>query len=191
MRRKQIAQYICLFVILLIVSVTPGWSRAESVNYELTIAQETVTIAGIANEGMTINGGIPGPTLRFREGDTARIHVHNRMPVATSIHWHGILVPPNMDGVPYISFPPIQPDRTFTYEFPIRQSGTYWYHSHSNLQEQRGVYGSIVIESQHSQQHVDSDHVVLLSDWTTEDPHKVLRTLKRGSEWYAIEKGSS
>ena len=89
MKRKQIAQYIWLSVILLIMGATPGWGRAETVSYELSIAQETVTIAGVTTEGMTINGGIPGPTLRFREGDTARIHVHNRMSVATSIHWPG------------------------------------------------------------------------------------------------------
>ena len=118
---------------LFLMSMTPGWLWAETVNYDLTIAQEKITIAGATADGMTINGGIPGPTLRFKEGDTARIHVHNRMSVPTSIHWHGVLVPPNMDGVPNISFPPIQPDTTFTYEFPIRQSGTYWYHSHSNL----------------------------------------------------------
>ena len=181
MKRKQKTQHIWLPIILLFMSTLPGWGWAEIVSYELTIAQGKITIAGTTAEGMTINGSIPGPTLRFKEGDTARIHVHNRMSVPTSIHWHGLLVPPDMDGVPFISFPPIQPGTTFTYEFPIRQNGTYWYHSHSNLQEQRGVYGSIVIEDQHSQQHVDSDHVVLLSDWTTENPHKVLRTLKRGA----------
>ena len=178
-------------VILLSAGVAPGSVWAETASVELTIAKEKVTIGGATAEGMTINGGIPGPTLRFKEGDTARIHVHNRMPVPTSIHWHGLLVPPNMDGVPFISFPPIQPGTTFTYEFPIRQSGTYWYHSHSNLQEQSGVYGSIVIEPRQEDQRVENDHVVLLSDWTVENPHSVLRTLKRGSEWYAIEKGSS
>jgi FtsP/CotA-like multicopper oxidase with cupredoxin domain len=178
-------------VMFFLMSVMPGWLWAETVNYDLTIAQEKITIAGATAEGMTINGGIPGPTLRFKEGDTARIHVHNRMSVPTSIHWHGVLVPPNMDGVPNISFPPIQPDTTFTYEFPIRQSGTYWYHSHSNLQEQSGLYGSIVIEPQHQHRRVAGDHVILLSDWTVENPHGVLRTLKRGSEWYAIEKGSA
>lgn len=173
--------------------VMPGWGWAETVTYELTIAQEKVAIAGASAEGMTINGQIPGPTLKFKEGDTARILVHNRMTEPTSIHWHGLLVPPNMDGVPYVSFPPIQPGSTFTYEFPIRQSGTYWYHSHSNLQEQSGVYGAIVIQPRHQNvnQDVDGDHVILLSDWTTEDPHSVLRTLKRGNEWYTIEKGSS
>jgi FtsP/CotA-like multicopper oxidase with cupredoxin domain len=174
------------------MSGIPDWGWAATVTYELTIAQEKVTVADATAVGMTINGSIPGPTLRFEEGDTARILVHNRMTVPTSIHWHGLLVPPHMDGVPYVSFPPIQPGATFTYEFPIRQSGTYWYHSHSNLQEQSGVYGAIVIEPrhQHMNRNVEGDHVILFSDWTTEDPHKVLRSLKRGSEWYAIEKGS-
>jgi FtsP/CotA-like multicopper oxidase with cupredoxin domain len=95
-----------------------------------------------------------------------------------------------MDGVPYISFPPIQPNTTFTYEFPIRQSGTYWYHSHTSLQEQSGVYGSIVIVPEKSSIKTERDYVLLLSDWTDEDPHAVNRTLKRGSEWYAIQKGS-
>jgi FtsP/CotA-like multicopper oxidase with cupredoxin domain len=191
MRRKNRIPYKWLLVMLFLVSVLSNKGWAETVNYELTIAQEKVTIEGISADGMTINSSIPGPTLRFKEGDTARIHVHNLMKVPTSIHWHGLLVPPNMDGVPYISFPPIEPGTTFTYEFPIRQSGTYWYHSHSSLQEQRGVYGAIVIEPRHSYPKAESDHVVLLSDWTTEDPHAVLRSLKRGSEWYAIEKGSS
>jgi FtsP/CotA-like multicopper oxidase with cupredoxin domain len=113
------------------------------------------------------------------------------MDVETSIHWHGLLVPPDMDGVPNISFPPIKAGATFTYEFPIRQKGTYWYHSHTSLQEQRGVYGSIVIKSPNEPSVSDSDHVILLSDWTDEDPHDVLRTLKRGSEWYSLQKGSS
>ncbi|MDX2447581.1 MAG: multicopper oxidase domain-containing protein [Desulfobacterales bacterium] len=188
---KHKQQHVLLPVFFIILIGMPGWGWAEIVDYELTIAQEMVSIADATAEGMTINGGIPGPTLRFKEGDTARIQVHNGMTVATSIHWHGLLVPPGMDGVPYISFPPIQPGATFTYEFPIRQSGTYWYHSHSNLQEQRGVYGAIVIEPKHSRHKVDNEHVILFSDWTREDPHKILRTLKRGSEWYAIEKGSS
>jgi CopA family copper-resistance protein len=179
--------FIALFVIL------PGVTEAvaATVEYYLEIAHSPINLTGKNVQAMTINGGIPGPTLRFQEGDTARIHVHNRMKVDTSIHWHGILVPPGMDGVPYISFPPIKPGTTFTYELPIRQSGTYWYHSHTSLQEQRGVYGSIVIETPRMRFHVDRDYVILLSDWIDEDPHQVLRTLKRGSEWYALEKGSS
>ncbi len=176
------------FVLLFLLSV--GVVQAATVEYDLTIAQEKVTVTETTAFGMTINGGIPGPTLRFAEGDTARIHVHNKMDVDTSIHWHGILVPPDMDGVPYVSFPPIQPGTTFTYQFPIRQSGTYWYHSHTSLQDQSGVYGSIVIEPRQKRLHAERDYVVVLSDWTDENPHEVLRTLKRGSQWYAIEKGS-
>lgn len=174
-----------LFSMLLVI---PAY--AAVVEYDLTIAQEEVNFTGKTIPGMTINGGIPGPTIRFIEGDTARIRVHNRMTVPTSIHWHGLLVPPEMDGVPFLTFPPIAPGSTFTYEFPIRHSGTFWYHSHSELQEQSGVYGSIVIEPHERRYHPDRDYVVLLSDWTDEDPHDVLRTLKRGSEWYSIEKGS-
>jgi CopA family copper-resistance protein len=173
-----------------VLFLAPIQAEAATVEYELTIAQQEVNITGKPARGMTINGGIPGPTLHFKEGDIARINVHNKMSVETSIHWHGVLVPPDMDGVPYISFPPIEPDTTFTYEFPIRQSGTYWYHSHTSLQEQSGVYGAIVIERRQNGPKPDRDYVVLLSDWTDEDPHEVIRTLKRGSEWYAIQKGS-
>ena len=165
-------------------------TQAATIEYNLDIAHEEVNITGKSARGMTINGAIPGPTLRFKEGDFARIHVHNNMSVETSIHWHGVLVPPDMDGVPNLSFPPIEPGTTFSYEFPIRQSGTYWYHSHTSLQEQSGVYGSIVIEPLQNGPKPDHDYVILLSDWTDENPHEVNRTLKRGSEWYALEKGS-
>ncbi len=191
MQGKQKTRHMLLSVFLFILIGIPGWGWAGIVDYELAIAQEIVSIAGATAEGMTLNGGIPGPTLRFKEGDTARIHVQNRMSVPSSIHWHGLLVPPEMDGVPLVSFPPIEPGATFVYEFPIRQSGTYWYHSHTNTQEQSGVYGSIVIEPLRKRLQVDRDYVVLFSDWTDEDPHEVLRTLRSGSEWYAIEKGSS
>ncbi|HSH13173.1 MAG TPA: multicopper oxidase domain-containing protein, partial [Desulfurivibrionaceae bacterium] len=164
---------------------------AATVEYDLEIAGRQVAINGKSAEGMTINGNIPGPTLYFREGDLARIRVHNAMEIATSVHWHGLLVPPAMDGVPFVTQPPIAPGATFTYEFPIRQSGTYWYHSHSGLQEQRGLYGAIVIAPVEEKIAADRDRVVLLSDWTTDSPEYVLKTLKRGSEWYALEKGSA
>jgi len=162
-------------------------ARGATVEYSLTISRQAVTLDGVTADAMTVNGGIPGPVLTFNEGDHARIHVRNEMSVPTSIHWHGILLPPGMDGVPNISFPAIAPGTTFTYEFDIRQKGTYWYHSHSALQEQRGVYGAIVIHPRQQQHRYES--VVLFSDWTHEDPHAVLRTLKRGSEWYAVAKG--
>lgn len=180
----------CLFPLLFYALLAPSSALPALREYHLTVAREQVVIQAKQTLGMTINGRIPGPTLRFNKGDLARIHVTNHMDVPTSIHWHGVLVPPGMDGVPFVTQPPIAPGATFTYEFPIRQTGTYWYHSHSELQEQSGVYGSIVIADEASAPRVDRDEVVLLSDWTTDDPHEVLRTLKRGSEWFALEKGA-
>jgi len=182
--------FILVFLFPALLLLLPG-AEAAVVEYDLVIDRQPVNMTESAASGMTINGSIPGPTLRFAEGDLARIRVRNNMEEDTSIHWHGVLVPPGMDGVPYLSFPPIRPGAAFVYEFPIRQHGTYWYHSHSSLQEQSGVYGSIVIEPKHQRLHADRDHVILVSDWTDENPHSVLRTLKRGSEWYALEKGGS
>ncbi|MBZ0113425.1 MAG: multicopper oxidase domain-containing protein [Thermoanaerobaculia bacterium] len=166
-------------------------SASTTVEYEITVAATEVDFTGVPVMAMTLNGGIPGPTLRFTEGDIARIQVHNEMNVATSIHWHGILVPNAMDGVPNLTFPPIAPHSTFIYEFPIRQSGTYWYHSHTGLQEQRGVYGPIVISPRGGEPDPsDRDEVVMLSDWTNTDPHKIQRTLRRGSEWFSLLRGT-
>ena len=167
--------------------------RAEVVEYELTIAETEFAPAGVKRTALSINGGIPGPTLRFKEGDVAKIKVHNRLKnEETSIHWHGLLVPNAEDGVPYLTTPPIKPGTTHTFEFPLTHSGTYWYHSHTGLQEQRGVYGSIVITPKDGEQvRVDHDHVVVLSDWTNERPSEVMRTLMRGSEYYAIKKGNA
>lgn len=168
-----------------------GTLRAVTVEYDLTIAQQAMDFTGHTVEAMTVNGQLPGPTLRFTEGDHAVIRVHNRMDVETSIHWHGLLLPNAMDGVPHVTYPPIASGETFTYEFDLRQSGTYWYHSHTMLQEQRGLYGSIVIAPKEAGEFDGlRDHVVVLSDWTDEDANSVLHTLKRGSEWYAIQKGS-
>lgn len=188
MSRMRATAIASLIIILLL---THHVLHAASVTYDLTIDQRQVSFTGKSVQSMTINGGIPGPTLQFKEGDLARIHVHNNMNVSTSIHWHGVLVPPGMDGVPYLSFPPIEPGTTFTYEFPLRQSGTYWYHSHTGMQQQSGIYGAIVIEPLRNGPKPDHDYVVVLSDWTDENPHEVSRTLKRGSEWYALKKGSA
>lgn len=159
--------------------------------YTLTIEQQTVNITGKEVMGMTVNGSIPGPTLEFTEGEQAVIHVINKMDVETSIHWHGILLPNFQDGVPYLTTPPIKPGTTFTYNFPINHSGTYWYHSHTMLQEQSGVFGSIVIQPKEKTLDYDKELVLMLSDWTNEKPKDVMRTLKRGSEWYGIKKGTS
>jgi CopA family copper-resistance protein len=159
--------------------------------YTLTIEKQAVNFTGKEVMGMTVNGSIPGPTLEFTEGEQAVIHVINKMDVETSVHWHGILLPNFQDGVPYLTTPPIRPGTTFTYEFPINQSGTYWYHSHTMLQEQSGVFGSIVIQPKEKSLDYDKELVLMLSDWTNEKPKDVMRTLKRGSEWYGIKKGTS
>lgn len=173
-----------LFTLLTLANLV----TAKEVVYKLTISEKTVNFTGKPQKGMAINNGIPGPTLRFREGDNAVIHVTNNMDVPTSIHWHGLLLPPNQDGVPYISYLPIKPKQTFTYRFKIRQSGTYWYHSHSGLQEQSGVYGSIVIQPRKKLVRADKEQVVLLSDWTDRKPKKVMHLLRRGSEMMGVEK---
>lgn len=166
-------------------------ASAKEVVYHLTIAEHEMNITGEPVTAMTINGGIPGPVLRFTEGDMAVLHVRNALEESASIHWHGMLLPPGMDGVPFVSFPPIEPGTTFTYRFRIRQTGTYWYHSHSGLQEQRGVYGSIVILPKARDHGADRDHVVVLSDWTNSNPGEILRNLRRGSEYFGIQKGTS
>lgn len=178
--------------VILALALPASQLFAKLVEYDLTLANQSVNITGTSLLGMTINGDIPGPTLRFTEGDTARIHVTNTMNEPSSIHWHGLLVPPEMDGVPFISFPPIAVGATFTYEFPIRQAGTYWYHSHSALQEQSGIYGSIVITPQGGDSRYPElkEHVLMLSDWTDEDPHEVMRTLRSGNEFYSLRKRS-
>lgn len=185
--KKHIIQLTVLIALLASVST----SIAKEVVYNLTIAETSVNFTGKNRTAMTVNGGIPGPTLRFREGDTAVLHVTNKMAVPSSIHWHGILLPPNQDGVPFISYPPIKPGTTFTYRFKIRQAGTYWYHSHSGLQEQRGVYGPIVIQPRSKRHRVSREHVVLLSDWTDTNPMKVMRQLRRGSEFMGVKKKTS
>jgi CopA family copper-resistance protein len=159
--------------------------------YHLTIEENKMTLGGVTATGMTINGGIPGPVLEFNEGDLAIINVTNKMDEETSVHWHGLILPNFFDGVPYLTTPPIKPGTTFQYRIPINQSGTYWYHSHTMLQEQSGVYGSIVIQPKEKTLEYDKDLVVVLSDWTNEKPMNVLRNLKRGNEWYQVKKGTA
>jgi CopA family copper-resistance protein len=153
--------------------------------FNLTIANTLVNITGEERTATTINGTIPGPTLHWREGDEVTIRVTNLLAEETSLHWHGILLPYQMDGAPQISFNGIAPGETFTYQFKIKQSGTYWYHSHSGMQEQTGLYGSIIIEPATADPiQPDRDYVVLLSDWTNEDPMTVFAKLKKESAYY-------
>lgn len=172
-----------------------GALHGRLVDVELSIAEQPWTPGDGLKPvpSLTINGSIPGPTLRFREGDVARIRVHNRLAKEeTSIHWHGLLLPNIQDGVPDLNTPPIQAGKTHVFEFPLKHAGTYWYHSHSGLQEQRGVYGSIVVEPKSGESaKADRDHVIVLSDWTREHPDEVMRTLMRGGDWYPLRKGSA
>jgi FtsP/CotA-like multicopper oxidase with cupredoxin domain len=157
----------------------------DGTRFELEIAEAMVNVTGTPRMAVAVNGCIPGPTLHWREGDEVTIRVTNRLREPTSLHWHGVLVPYQMDGVPGISFAGIAPGETFTYRFTVRQSGTYWYHSHSGHQEQMGMYGAIVIEPREGARiHADRDHIVHLSDWTDEDPMRVLAKLKAQSDYY-------
>ena len=174
---------------------TNGQDRKEEgrpvKEYNLTIEENKMTLGGVAANAMTINGSIPGPVLEFTEGDLAIINVTNKMDEETSVHWHGLILPNFYDGVPYLTTPPIEPGTTFQYRIPINQSGTYWYHSHTMLQEQKGVYGSIMIQPKEKTLDYDKDLVVVLSDWTNEKPMNVLRNLKRGNEWYQVKNGTA
>ena len=154
-------------------------------DFALTIGEQPVDFTGRRRLATAINGSVPGPVLRWRQGTEVTLRVTNRLAVPTSIHWHGILVPAAMDGVPGLSFPGIAPGETFTYRFPVRQSGTYWYHSHSRFQEQTGLYGPLVIEPADGERYpADREHVVLLSDWTDVDPEHIYATLKRHSDYF-------
>ena len=152
--------------------------------FDLVIEDAAVNFTGRPGVAQTINGTLPGPTLRWRKGDTVTIRVTNRLREPTSIHWHGIILPFQMDGVPGISFGGIAPGETFTYRFKVEQSGSYWYHSHSGFQEMTGVYGALIIEGDDDPIRVDREHSVLLSDWTDEDPMRILSKLKIQSDYY-------
>jgi len=153
--------------------------------FDLTIDSMNVDFTGRRRTAMAINGSIPGPLLRWREGDTVTLRVRNRLPQETSIHWHGILLPANMDGVPGFSFAGIAPDGMYEYRFKVKQSGTYWYHSHSGFQEQLGVYGPLIIDPEEPEPFAyERDYVVFLSDWTDESPARVLAKLKKQADYY-------
>ena len=135
--------------------------------FDLDIGYKTVNYTGRERPATAINGSVPGPILRWREGDRVTLRVTNHLAHDTSIHWHGVILPADMDGVPGISFDGIKPGETFVYQFDVRQNGTFWYHSHSQFQEQTGMYGAIVIEpSRPDPVEYDLDYVVLLSDWS-------------------------
>ncbi len=172
----------------------PAWAqsrqRQESAvlsgtEFDLRIGETEVNLTGAARTALTINDSLPGPLLRWREGDTITLNVSNSLDEDTSIHWHGILLPANMDGVPGLSFSGIHPGQAYRYQFTVKQSGTYWYHSHSGFQEQQGVYGPLVIEPREPDPvSFDREHVVMLTDWTDERPERVFKKLKKQSDYY-------
>ncbi len=205
MRRRKFLQSAAGFsAIAMLNAFVPAWARslqvgrdssqfdaADPLVFDLAIREHQLEIAGGMGNGMSINNTIPGPLLEWYEGRDVLLNVTNRMTADTSIHWHGILLPFEMDGVPGVTFRGIKPETTFEYRFPVEQSGTYWYHSHSGLQEQSGVYGPLVVHPREPEPlSYDRDYVVMLSDWTFEDPHDVMRNLKKMSDYYNYQQFS-
>lgn len=175
----------------------PAWAQTGSAglrsdlpslvgpNIDLTVGHSPFTVGGRTGHAFTVNGLLPAPLLRLREGQNVRLSVTNTLDEDTSIHWHGLLLPFQMDGVPGISFPGIRPRETFVYEFPVKQSGTYWYHSHSGLQEAMGHYGPIVIDPAGADPVAyDREHVLVLSDWSFMHPHEILAKLKKSPGYF-------
>lgn len=153
--------------------------------FNLRIGETEVNLTGRSRTALTINDSLPGPLLRWKEGDTITLNVDNALDDDTSIHWHGILLPANMDGVPGLSFSGIHAGQAYRYRFTVKQNGTYWYHSHSGFQEQQGVYGPLVIEPREPEPfQYDREHVVMLTDWTDENPERVFSKLKKQSDYY-------
>ncbi|MFD2521887.1 multicopper oxidase domain-containing protein [Emticicia soli] len=164
-------------------------AEGKTVVYHLYVNDTLVNYTGKARKAIAINGSIPAPALHFTEGDTAEIHVHNLMKMETSIHWHGLIVPNQYDGVPYLTTAPIKAGQTHIYKFPLVQNGTYWYHSHTELQEQSGMYGALIIHKRNEP--AMKEHTIVLSDWTNEKPAEVHRRLHNATDWYAIKKKST
>lgn len=186
---------------LTLAQAFPTWARSGSAGLRptpdvlsgdtivLTVRESHFATGGRTAHAITVNGTVPAPLIRLKEGQTVRLAITNRLKEDTSIHWHGLIVPFQMDGVPGISFPGIQPGETFTYEFPIRQSGTYWYHSHSGMQEAMGHYGPIVIDPAGLDPvQADREHVIVLSDWSPVHPHVLLKRLKQMGGYHNFQK---
>ena len=182
-------------------SLLPGWAQSATPgmapalptltgpNIDLRISHSSLNVDGRAGHAVTINGTVPGPLLRFKEGQTVRLSVKNDLAEDTSVHWHGLLVPFQMDGVPGLTFPGIKPGETFVYEFPIKQSGTYWYHSHSGLQEAEGHYGPIIIDPAGPDPVAyDREHVIVLSDYSFMHPHLIFKRMKQQSGLFNFQK---
>lgn len=166
------------------------------VRYDLYVRDTIVNFSGKKKRAIAVNGQIPMPTLTFTEGDIAEIYVHNQLKVSTSLHWHGLQLPNQEDGVPFLTQMPIEPNTTHIYRFPIIQNGTHWYHSHSGLQEQMGMYGSLILKKRDDnltfRKGIDDlpSVPIILSEWTDEHPNNIQRMLHNGTDWFAIKKNS-
>ena len=193
-RRRFIKSALGAASALAMARMAPTWASPLGRSYsdvvnanpavDLHIRRADMNIGGKVGRPITINGSMPGPLIRLKEGQRARLNVTNSLADDTSIHWHGIILPENMDGVPGVSFPGIKPGETFQYEYDVQQNGTYWYHSHSGLQEQLGHLGPLVIDPADGDIGADREHVIILSDWTFEDPHEVFRNLTVAEGYY-------
>jgi len=183
---KKIAYFLLSALIL-----NAGSAYAKVVVYKFDINTKNVNFTGEEVEALAINDQIPGPTIEATIGDTLDVTFNNKMDTETSIHWHGILLPNDQDGVPYLTTQPIAPHSSFTYRYKISHHGTYWYHSHTGLQEERGIYGSLVFHPKDGERiKSDKDYVVVLSDWTNQNPDQVLANLKKDGDYYALKKES-
>ena len=168
------------FLLMLCWVVPSAYAQTKTV--DLTIAYKEVNFADKKVMAIAVNGKTPGPTLHFQEGDDVIIRVHNHLKVGTAVHWHGLLAPWRMDGVEYLSQKPIPPQGEFTYHFKIKQSGTYWYHAHADLQEQQGLYGALIIDPKTpSPYRYNKDFPIVLSDWSNADPDAIYNSLKKGN----------
>jgi len=162
-----------------------AWRTLSGTEFDLRIGETPVNFTGAPRSGITVNGSVPAPLLRWKEGDTVTLRVSNTLDEDASIHWHGLVLPANMDGVPGLSFRGIPPNETYVYRFKVKQGGTYWYHSHSGFQEQLGLYGPLVIDPiAPAPFEYDREHVVMLTDWTDERPSRVFGKLKKRSDYY-------
>ncbi|MBD9355865.1 copper resistance system multicopper oxidase [Methylomonas albis] len=176
----------CLATCLWLTGLIPGGAQADV--YRLSVSGKSINLIGEAQQAVLADEALPAPTLHWREGEDVTLHVSNQLKQQTSIHWHGIVLPYQMDGVPGISFDGIAPGQTFTYQFKVKQSGTYWYHGHSGMQEHQGLFGALIIAPQQEQQTVDRDYVVMLSDWSRADPDRTMARLKKQSDYYNFQK---
>lgn len=176
---------ILCFTLLCFISTACFSSVAK---YSFDVDYQEMNITGENIQVMAINNQIPAPTIEAMIGDSLQVTFNNHMDVETSIHWHGVLLPYDQDGVPYLNTLPIQPNESFTYEFEIKHSGTYWYHSHTELQEQRGIYGALIFKDKQPRYEYDLKKVLVLSDWINENPKDVMRNLKRNDHYYAFKK---